>query len=39
MNLLIIWNEKFVWFFVFGGGGGGVDGWGLGIRVFKAYLR
>lgn len=37
MNLLIIWNEKFVWFFVFGGGG--VDGWGLGIRVFKAYLR
>lgn len=37
MNLLIIWNEKFVWFFVFGGGGG-VDGWGLGIRVFEAYL-
>lgn len=24
MNLLIIWNEKFVWFFVFGGGGGWV---------------
>lgn len=28
MNLLIIWNEKFVWFFVFGGGGGGWVGVG-----------
>lgn len=24
MKLLIIWNEKFVWFFVFGGGWVGV---------------
>lgn len=37
MNLLIIWNEKFVCFFVFEGGWT-VDGWGVGIRVFEANL-
>lgn len=34
MKLLIIWNKKFVWFFVFEGGGW-MGGGGGGIRVLR----